>query len=58
MAQCFVSGSFLLFKYSFEDFFHLFLKKIVSFTVHSPLGNQAPSKQYTKHQSTSHNKLH
>lgn len=55
MAQCFISGSFLLFKYSLEDYFYLFKKKMVSSTDHSPLGNQAPSKQYTKNQSTSHN---
>lgn len=28
---------------------------MVSFTDHSPLGNQASSKEYTKNQSTSHN---
>lgn len=52
ITQYYISGGFLLFKYSFEDFF---FKKIVSFTDHSPLRNQAPSKQYTKNQSTSHN---
>lgn len=48
MAQCFISDDFLLFKYSLEDYLPLFLKKIISFTDYSLLGNQAPSKQYTK----------
>lgn len=48
MAQCFISDGFLLFKYSLEDYLPLFLKKIISFKDHSLLGNQAPSKQYTK----------